>query len=57
MINTDAILKKYIEKDVELFVTLGDTSKRVSGKLLGFNSGYIIQTAYGINVFNKIDAI
>jgi hypothetical protein len=57
LINTDAILKKYIEKDVELFVTLGDTSKRVSGKLLGFNSGYIIQTAYGINVFNKIDAI
>jgi len=36
---------------------LGETSKKVTGKLLGYNSGYIVQTAYGINVFNKIDAI
>lgn len=42
---------------MELFVTLGETSKRVTGKLLGYNDGYIIQTDYGINVFNNIDAI
>ncbi len=36
---------------------LGETSKRVTGKLLGYNDGYIIQTEYGINVFNIIDAI
>ena len=24
---------------------------------MGFNDGYIIQTDFGINVFNKIDAI
>lgn len=57
LINKQSILQKYIEKDVELFVTLADQSKRVTGKLLGFNDGYIIQTQYGINVFNRIDAI
>ena len=32
-------------------------SKKVNGKLLGYNDGYIIQTESGINVFNNIDAI
>jgi hypothetical protein len=41
-------LKKYIEKDVALNVELGTTSRRVTGKLLGYNSGYILQTAKGI---------
>lgn len=57
LITKDAILKKYIEKDVELYVKLGNQSKRVTGKLLGYGDGYIIQTEFGINVFNQIDAI
>lgn len=36
---------------------LGTTSRRVSGKLLGYNSGYIIQTKNGIQIFNKIAGV
>ena len=57
LINTNSILKKYIEKDIEIYATFGDTSKRVKGKLLGYDNGYILQTEFGINVFNKIDGI
>lgn len=57
IINTDGILKKYIEKDIDVYVELGTTSRRVSGKLLGYNSGYIIQTANGIQIFNKIAGV
>lgn len=42
LINKNSILNKYIEKNVELYVTLGESSKRVTGKLLGYNDGYII---------------
>ena len=58
LINKDAILKKYIEKEVMIFVKLGERSIRVSGILLGFSyGGYILQTANGIEVYNNIDAI
>jgi len=50
-------LKKYIDKEIELFVTLGSNSRRVSGKLLGYDDGYILETKSGISVFNKIDSI
>lgn len=36
---------------------LGDVSRKVSGKLLGYNSGYIVQTRNGIQIFNKIAGI
>lgn len=36
---------------------LGTTSRRVTGKLLGYNSGYIIQTKNGIQIFNKIAGV
>lgn len=57
LINTNGILQKYIEKDVDLYVELGTTTRKVTGKLLGYNSGYIIQTKNGIQVFNKIAGI
>lgn len=57
LVNTDGILKKYIEKDIDVYVELGTTSRRVSGKLLGYNSGYIIQTKTGIQIFNKIAGV
>lgn len=57
LISTDGILKKYIEKDIDVYVELGTTSRRVSGKLLGYNSGYIIQTKNGIQIFNKIAGV
>lgn len=44
LINTNSILQKYIEKQVELYVTLGNTSKRATGKLLGYSDGYILET-------------
>ena len=48
---------KNIKKNIDLYVELGTTSRRVSGKLLGYNSGYIIQTTNGIQIFNKIAGI
>lgn len=50
-------MKKYIEKDIDVYVELGTTSRRVTGKLLGYNSGYIIQTKNGIQIFNKIAGV
>lgn len=57
LVNTDGILQKYLEKDIDLYVELGTTTRRVSGKLLGYNSGYIVQTNAGIQIFNKIAGI
>jgi len=57
LISTEGILKKYIEKDIDVYVELASTSRRVSGKLLGYNSGYIIQTKTGIQIFNKIAGV
>jgi hypothetical protein len=36
---------------------LGEKSVRVSGKLLGYKSGFILETSYGIEVFNNIEGI
>lgn len=57
LVNTDGILKKYIEKDIDVYVELGTATRKVSGKLLGYNSGYILQTKTGIQIFNKIDGV
>ena len=37
-----------------MYVELGTQSKVVKGILLGYNSGYIIKTNAGINIFNNI---
>lgn len=57
LVNTDGILKKYIEKDIDVYVELGTATRKVSGKLLGYNSGYILQTKTGIQIFNKIAGV
>lgn len=57
LVNTNAILQKYIEKEIEIIAELGDEVRRVKGKLLAFNSGYILQTDHGIHVFNNIAGI
>lgn len=36
LINTNAILKKYIDKEIEIYAKVGDKSTRVNGTLLGF---------------------
>lgn len=36
LINTNAILKKYIEKQIEINAKVGTTSTRVNGTLLGY---------------------
>jgi hypothetical protein len=35
----------------------GDDVRRIQGKLLAFNSGYILQTDFGINVVNNVVGI
>ena len=44
LINKNAILDKYIEKNVEVVAVFGQEARKISGKLLGYSSGYIIQT-------------
>lgn len=57
LINTQSILQKYIDKDIEITAKVGDQATKVTGTLLGYNSGYILKTAYGIEVFNNIDGV
>lgn len=57
LINTDAILRKYIDKDIEICAKVGGNSTRVNGTLLGFSSGYILKATRGIEVYNNIEAI
>ena len=42
LVNTNAILEKYIEKRITVYVELGEQTRKVSGKLLGYSSGYIL---------------
>ncbi len=48
LVNTNAILKKYLNKHIQVAAKMGDKSVKVSGILLGYNSGYILQTVNGI---------
>jgi hypothetical protein len=57
LINSRAILKKYINKDIEVYARFGNHSVYVTGTLLGYTSGYILKTRFGIEVFNTVDAI
>lgn len=36
---------------------MGSSSVKVNGTLLGYNSGYILKTKNGIEVYNNIDSI
>ena len=42
---------------MQLYAKLGDKSTRVTGKLLGYKSGFILETTYGIEVFNNVEGI
>lgn len=57
MINQDAILKKYIEKNVDVVADFGNEAKRVSGVLLAYSPSIILKTDTGIVIANKISAI
>ena len=57
LVNTNSILKKYIEREITIFVELGETVRKVKGTLLGYNSGYILKTDAGINVYNRIAGV
>ena len=57
LVNTNSILKKYIEQQITIYVELGTQTRKVIGKLLGYNSGYILETEFGINVYNNIAGV
>ena len=57
LVDSFSILKKYINKEVDLYVKLGENSRRVLGTLLGYSSGYILRTRDGIEVFNNVEGI
>lgn len=50
-------MKKYLNRNIEIYAKLGNTSTRIKGILLGYSSGYILKTAYGIEVLNNIEGI
>jgi hypothetical protein len=47
-VNKKAILKKYINQKLEVVAKYSDGNKRISGILLSYGDGYILQTPYGI---------
>ena len=57
LVNTYSILEKYINKEVEVYAKLGENSFKVNGILLGYNSGYILQTKTGLEVLNNIEGV
>jgi hypothetical protein len=57
LVNTNAILDKYMNKEVEIYAKLGDKSYKLNGTLLGYNSGYILQTNNGIEVINNVEGV
>lgn len=48
LVNTNSILERYINKNIEIYTKLGENSYKLNGTLLGYSSGYILQTANGI---------
>lgn len=48
LVDSDAILKKYLDKEVEIYVKLGEKSYKLTGTLLGYSNGYILKTDKGI---------
>lgn len=57
LVDTNSILKQYLNQNVEVFAKIGHDSVRIYGVLLGYSSGYIIKTSQGIQVVNHIDGI
>lgn len=57
LISTDAILKRYINKKIDIYAKTGTVSNKISGILLGYNSGYILQTLYGIEQFSNVERV
>lgn len=57
LINTNSILSRYLNKEVEIFTRLGEKSYKIKGTLLGYKNGYILSTSSGIEVLNNIEGI
>jgi hypothetical protein len=57
LIDQNSILKKYLEKKIDVVAELGDQVRRLSGTLLSQDSGFILQTDTGIISLNKVAAI
>lgn len=55
LISTPALLKQYLEKEIEIFAKIGETGERIEGTLLGYTSGVVLRTPKGIEVFNEIE--
>jgi hypothetical protein len=57
LVNAEAILKRYLDKEVEIYVKLGEKSYKLTGTLLGYSSGYILKTDKGIEILNNVEGI
>lgn len=57
LVNSEAILKRYLDKEVEIYVKLGEKSYKLTGTLLGYSNGYILKTDKGIEVLNNVEGV
>lgn len=57
LITQEGLLKKYIEKQVDVVADFGNEAKRVSGVLLAYSPSIVLRTDRGIVIANKISAI
>ena len=57
LLTQDGLLKKYIEKQVDVVADFGTDARRISGKLLSYSPSIILQTDKGIVTVNKVSAI
>lgn len=57
LINIEAILSKYINQKLDVYATMGGVGKKITGTLLGYNSGFILSTPNGIEQVRNIDGV
>ena len=57
LVDSNSILKKYINQEITVYAELADMVRKVRGTLLGYSSGYILKTTFGVNVYNRIAGV
>ena len=54
LVNTDEILEKYLGKPITVLVDFGEFTRKVSGVLLGYKDGYILNCKFGLQIYKDV---
>ena len=57
LVSEEAILKRFINKKIEVVAQFGDSTRRISGTLLSYNGQFIIQTKNGVVIAKTVSAV